>query len=615
MKPLIVPILLTSVAASTPSTPHQSAFGVTSDSSLVNGQTFDFIVVGAGTAGITVASRLSENPNHSVLLIEPGGDNRTNPFIFDIFNFGQAFGTPLAWGFQTDLNKTMVGGRTLGGSSSINGAAWTRGLKAQYDAFTTLLEPSDAGAGWNWDGLFPYMKKAEGFTAPNATQRARGADFVPSFHGTKGPVQVSFPDSMFGGPQQPAFAQTVSNLTGIAHSPDLNGGQPNVVSFTPLSLNPHDSDHRSSSATAYLSLVENVRTNWVTLINHLVTKVNLDDGPAPFTATGVKFKKADNTGSEFVVNARKEVIVAAGAIKSPALLQLSGIGDPKVIGAVGLPTKIPLTTVGRNLQEQTLNALAAGGNFDVGGAGPNDCIAFPNLFQLFGTQGKAMAKNITDSVQSWAKSQAANGLSTKALQTIFDIQAKLIVNDNAPILELFFISAFGFDIGMSMWNLLPFSRGSVTITSQDAFTNPNVTVNWFSVDFDLKVQTAGVRLVRQIFNSPPLSKLSTGELVPGTTVVADDPPGSFGTDAAWQKWILDPTPGAGFSPNNHPIATCAMMRRELGGVVDASLKVYDTKNLRVVDASVLPLQLSAHLSSTVYAVAEKAADIIQATHP
>ncbi|TDL15334.1 alcohol oxidase, partial [Rickenella mellea] len=586
---------------------------VTSDSSLVNGQTFDFIVVGAGTAGITVASRLSENPKHTVLLIEPGGDNRTNPLIFDIFNYGQAFGTPLAWGFQTDQNKTMLGGRTLGGSSSINGATWTRGLKAQYDAFTTLLEPSDADAGWNWDGLFPYMKKAEGFTTPNATQRARGADFVPSFHGTKGPVQVSFPDMTFGGPQQPAFAQTVSNLTGIAHSPDLNGGQPNVVSFTPLSLNPHDSDHRSSSATAYLSPIENVRTNWLTLINHLVTRVNLD-GPAPFTATGVKFKKSDNTGSEFVVNARKEVIVAAGAIKTPALLQLSGIGDPNVIGAVGLPTKIPLKSVGRNLQDQTLNALAAGANFDVGGVGPNNCIAFPNLYQLFGTQGNAMAQNITNSVPSWAKSQAVNGLSANALQTIFDVQAKLIVNENAPIFELLFLSEAG-RFGMVVWNLLPFSRGSVTIISPDAFINPKVTVNWFSVDFDLKVQIAGVRLVRQLFNSPPLSSLSTGEILPGTSVVPDDPPGSFGTDVAWRKYILDLTPGAGFGPNNHTIGTCSMMRRELGGVVDASLKVYDTKNLRVVDASVLPLQLSAHLSSTVYGVAEKAADIIKAAHP
>jgi choline dehydrogenase len=144
----------------------------------------------------------------------------------------------------------------LGGSSSINGAHYTRGLKAQYDAWSTLLEPSEAKVGWNWNGIFGYMKKAscfyaevpvqldvpslvqsEGFSPPNAQQAAKGAQYIPSYHGMSGPVQVTYPDAMYGGPQQPDFVNTIVGLTGIPHSEDLNGGSPNCVSITPLARN------------------------------------------------------------------------------------------------------------------------------------------------------------------------------------------------------------------------------------------------------------------------------------------------------------------------------------------------------------------------------------------
>jgi len=128
---------------------------------------------------------------------------------------------------------TSYRGRTLGGSSSINGATWTRGVKAQYDAFSTLLEPEEQKVGWNWDSLFFYMKKAEGFTPPNAQQRANGADAINSFHGLVGPVKTGFPQLMFAGPEQPDYVETVRNLTGIKLSRDLNGGDPNCVSYVP----------------------------------------------------------------------------------------------------------------------------------------------------------------------------------------------------------------------------------------------------------------------------------------------------------------------------------------------------------------------------------------------
>ena len=155
-----------------------------------------------------------------------------------------------------------------------------------------------------------------------------------------------------------------------------------------------------------------------------------------------------------------------------------------------------------------------------------------------------------------------------------------------------------------MWQLLPFSRGSVSIISDNVFTKPKVTVNFFNVDFDLAVQTAGVRLARRILNNQAFNSISSGEDIPGIETVPED--GHGGSDSAWQEWIQN-----GFNPVSHPIGTAPMMRRDLGGVVDAKLRVYDTTNLRVVDASILPIQISAHLSSTLYGVAEKAADIIK----
>lgn len=155
-----------------------------------------------------------------------------------------------------------------------------------------------------------------------------------------------------------------------------------------------------------------------------------------------------------------------------------------------------------------------------------------------------------------------------------------------------------------MWQLLPFSRGNVSIISDNVFTKPKVTVNFFNVDFDLAVQTAGVRLARRILNNQAFNSISSGEDIPGIETIPED--GHGGSDSAWQEWIQN-----GFNPVSHPIGTAPMMRRDLGGVVDAKLRVYDTTNLRVADASILPIQISAHLSSTLYGVAEKAADIIK----
>ncbi|KAF6752038.1 glucose oxidase [Ephemerocybe angulata] len=588
--------------------PNLNKRAVTTSPTDVNGKTYDYIVVGGGLTGLTVASRLAENPSVTVLVIEAGRDDRNDARIYDIYNYGQAFGTDLMWSWPTDQGRGIIGGKTLGGSSSVNGAAYTRGLKAQYDAWTNLLEPSEANVGWNWNGLWSYMKKSETFSAPNPGQAAKGAQSIADYHGNSGPLQVTYPDDMYGGPQQPAFVDTMVNLTGINHYKDLNGGTPNCVSITPLTINWHDNDHRSSSATAYLYPVENQRTNWVTLTRHLVTKINWSTSSVPHRASGVNFAPASGGSTRYTAFARREVILAAGAIQTPQLLQLSGVGDPALLQPLGIPVRVNLWTVGKNLQEQPMNGLGARGNgFNPGGRGPSDAIAFPNLYQLFGSQSTNVVNRIRSSIATWANNEKGSAYSAEALQQIFQIQADNIINNNAPLAEILFSYGYPDTLGLQVWNLLPFSRGNVKLKTDDPFMRPQVTVNWFRTDFDLDVQVAAARLARRVLTSPPMSSLSTGETIPGTAVPDN---ADRGSDNDWKNWILD-----NYSAVSHPVGTAAMMRRTLGGVVNAQLKVYDTTNLRVVDASVMPTQISAHLSATLYGIAEKAADLIKASWP
>jgi len=370
-----------------------------------------------------------------------------------------------------------------------------------------MLETSEASVGWNWKGMLSYMQKSEAFSAPNSQQAAKGAKSVAAYHGTAGPVQVTYPDLMYGGPQQPDFISTIVNLTGIAALPDINGGANNGVSMTPLTINWHDDDHRSSSVEAYLTPVETVRTNWLTLVTQQVTKITFSNpGSIPLVASGVQFGPTNGGSARYTALARREVIVAAGSIQTPALLQLSGIGDPAVLGPLGITTLLNLPTVGRNLQEQTMNSLGADtiSSFNPGGSGPSDAIAYPNIYQVFGSQASTIISQMNANLTTWAASQAGNALNQTTLLTLYGIQLGLIVNGSAPIIEFFFDTGYPADLGIDMWQLLPFSRGNVKITSTNPFKAPQVTVNYFAVDYDLDVQVAGARLARRILTGSPL---------------------------------------------------------------------------------------------------------------
>jgi choline dehydrogenase-like flavoprotein len=209
--------------------------GIITDGASLSGQTFDYVVVGGGLAGMAVAGRLSEDAGVTVLVIEAGGDSRSDPDVYDSNRYGYAFGRPdLLWTWDTVEGKGLMGGRTLGGSTAINGMTYTRGQAVQYDSLAELLPGASAAekARWSWDGMLAAMKKAEGFSAPNADQQSKGATSNPAYHGASGPVQVTFPSQMHGD-QMKMFQQVMNINFSVPTSQDPAGGDAAVVSFFP----------------------------------------------------------------------------------------------------------------------------------------------------------------------------------------------------------------------------------------------------------------------------------------------------------------------------------------------------------------------------------------------
>lgn len=252
-------------------------------------------------------------------------------------------------------------------------------------------------------------------------------------HGVDGPVHVSFPQAMVDGPQHPAFIAAIHNLTGITHCRDLNGGDPNCVAFVPSSINPEDSFHRSSSAMSYLTPVETTRPNWLTLVNSTVSKLVWNpDGSG--TVASVEFLYLSNSANVYRANVRKEVIMAAGSINTPAILQRSGVGDSAHLSSLGISTVLDLPTVGKNLQEQMLVRVMFGSKgYQLNGRAWDNLLAFPNFSQLFGANAATAATKINSSLDTWADSQKGNALSKAALKTIYQSQADIMLEQSPSL--------------------------------------------------------------------------------------------------------------------------------------------------------------------------------------
>ncbi|CAI7611892.1 unnamed protein product [Penicillium glandicola] len=563
--------------------------------------TYDYIVVGGGTSGLVIANRLSEQKNTSVLVIEAGGSVYNNPNVTDTLGYGKAFGTDIDWAYKTTdqeyaggSSQTVRAGKALGGTSTINGMVYLRAQAAQINAWETV-----GNKGWNWESLLPYYKKGEQLQDPAQYPflDGSGVAFDPAYHGFTGPLKVGWTSTQLNDGLAQKMNTTYQNLeVPVQYNRDPNGGDMVGYSLYPMTVD-SELNIREDAARAYYYPYQN-RTNLHIWLNTHANKLTWKDGPE-VTANGVEVTLSNGTTA--VVKATREVILAAGALKSPVLLELSGVGNPDILSKYGIATKINLPTVGENLQDQMNNGL----QFDSKTSYSNksaDYVSYPSAAQLF-PNSTAVGADLLRKLPAYAAQVAsANGniTRTRDLYRFFKIQWDLIFKHGIPVAEIL-LEPSGTTYDTEYWASVPFSRGSVHLSSADPTAAAIIDPKYFMLDFDLHAQAQAARFIREIFQTKPLADMSGAETSPGLSTVS-----AGADDEGWADFIK-----GNYRSNFHPITTAAMLPKELGGVVDSSLKVYGTSNVRVVDASVLPFQVCGHLQSTIYAVAERAADIIK----
>lgn len=291
--------------------------------------TYDYVIVGGGTSGLVVANRLSELEDINVLVIEAGGSVYNNPNVTDTNGYGKAFGTDIDWAYETaeqewalGTTQTVRAGKALGGTSTINGMTYSRAQKSQIDAWEEI-----GNEGWNWDTLFPYFKKGEQFQDPGnfSWSEGTGITYDPAYHGYTGPLKVGWTSSQLNDGLAQTLNTTFENFTpSIPYNRDLNGGQMVGYSIYPKTVD-STLNIREDAARAYYYPYQS-RSNFHVWMNTSANKITWKNGT---TATADGVEVTFSNGTVAVVKASREVILAAGALKSPVLLELSGVGNPE----------------------------------------------------------------------------------------------------------------------------------------------------------------------------------------------------------------------------------------------------------------------------------------------
>ncbi len=520
-------------------------------------ETFDYIIVGAGSAGCVLANRLSADPAIRVLLLEAGPEDR-NPWIRVPLGYGKLFNHPiLNWGYQTIPEPGMCGrrisqprGRVLGGSSSINGLLYVRGQREDFDAWR------DAGfAGWGFDDLLPYFIRAE--------DQQRGAD---AYHGIGGPLSVSDPTEPH--PLCDAFIAAAMEA-GHPANRDFNGeSQAGAGYYQATARN----GRRVSAAFAYLRPVR-ARRNLVVRTGVLAERV-LWQGRR---ACGVAWRRKGQCETAL---ARREVILSAGAINTPQLLQLSGIGAGQLLRQLGVTVVHDLPAVGENFQDHVQARLVY--------RATTPCTLNDDLRSPLRTLRLGLRYLLWNKGGLTVSAGYAGGFFRSEENGRPDIQVHFIIFSTDRMgQKLHEFSGFT----ASICPLRPKSRGYVRTISPDPAAPPEIFANFLSNAADCRTMVSGTKLVRNIMAQPAISSLVVCEEMPGRAAASDEALLNYARSTGGSLY--------------HASCTAA-----LGAVVDTALRVKGVDGLRVVDASIMPAVISGNTNAAVIAIAEKGADLI-----
>ncbi|KAF7596030.1 hypothetical protein BBP40_003810 [Aspergillus hancockii] len=593
------------------------------------GTSFDYIICGGGTAGCVIAARLSENPDVTVGVIEAGKRKAGDPLIDTPAAFHQTFENPeYDWCMYTAAQAKNHGkvhhmprGKLLGGSSGINYMMYVRGSLQDYDDWAALTNDE----GWSAANLQRYMRKHQTLEPidPGVTDRA-AMPFVGENHGTSGPIHTSFNASHMI--VEDHIMKACEEATGITKKPIDPWSGDHIGFFNTLgavSRSGPDRGKRSYAASGYYEANKH-RTNLKVLTEAVVSKVNLEEK----TATGVSFIHA---GSEHVVSAKREVIVCGGAIQSPQILELSGIGDPEVLRAAGVQCVVENSAVGNNFQDHSLTGLVWEVNPDVvtldrlhqfpeamqsavkeyaeTGGGPLGSISsMQGFFPAKWIMSEEELQTVIDSIN---ETQPTTPFHEQQLKTIIahlqsDKSANLqaILVPTTPDLEhgvehqsvLFPAKTADQPAGLTFVICLqyPVSRGYVHIASADPTKQPVIQPNFLAHKADTTVLAAGLRWAEKVGQSQHVAHGLARRVMPDSSV---DLQSLESAKNAVHDLVMS---------EYHPCGSVAM-----GDALDSRLRVKYVENLRVADASVFPNHVSGNIMSSVYAVAEKAADLIK----
>ena len=524
----------------------------------------DYVIVGAGSSGCVIANRLTADPSVRVILLEAGGRD-TNPWIHVPVGYFKTMHNPsVDWCYRTEPDPGLNGrslewprGKVLGGSSSLNGLLYVRGQAQDYDRWRQMgLE------GWGWSDVLPLFMRSE--------NQERGGD---AFHGTDGPLSVT--NMRLERPVCDAWIEA-AEAEGYPFNPDYNGATQEGVGYFQLTAR---NGRRCSAAVAFLKPILN-RPNLTIVTRAHVRRIVIEDG----RATGVEF--TDASGAVQVAQAEGEVILSAGAIGSPQILMLSGVGEAEHLAEQGISPVADLPGVGRNLQDHLQARLVYKCTEPTLNDEVRSLVGRARIFfeyALFRTGPMTMAASL-----------ATGFMRTDARLETPDIQFHVQPwSADSPGEGVHPFSAFT----MSVCQLRPESRGEIRLRSADPAAHPAIRPNYLATETDRQTVVAGIKVARRIAEKSPLREKIAVEYRPGPEVAANDDDGLL-------EWARNSA-----TTIYHPTGTCRM---GLDGeaVLDARLRVRGIRGLRVADCSVMPEIVSGNTNAPAIMIGEKASDMI-----